>query len=623
MYLSRLKLWNFRRYGIATGEIDLEDEALDLKFNDGLNLLVGENDSGKTTILDAIRYVLLTQSREYIRFTTDDFHLAPSGTEADRATKFRIECEFRGFSPDEAAPFLEWASIETVDEEDQYVLRVWIEANRKGNRILFDVKAGQDAEGSQLPSVARDLLRVTFLKPLRDSDAELTPGRYSRLSQVLSSHSLFADAGDEHKLVGLLTVANDGVEDYFKNDSDGKTLLIELNSYLRDFFHHKEVHSADITLARNSLREILAKLNLQLNQANSGLGSQNILFIATELLLLKREDYLGLKLALIEEIEAHLHPQAQLRVIDYLQDTDGQFILTTHSPNLASKVHLRNLILVHGKSAYPMGPEFTKLCDGDYDFLERFLDVTKANLFFAKGVILVEGDAENLLVPVLAEVLDRPLHSYGVSIVNVGSTAFLRYSRVFLRVDEDESVLEIPVAVITDLDVPEPEGSLSGEEAQALRDQRNDKLRDKTAYYEDGRVNAFVSPCWTLEFELARSKFCKEVHYSMLEAKAIKNNTREQVSDTKRSEIEDEVKGLCERWERDTTTVRRDARSLCMALKKQKVSKVVMAQYLSHALLTDDRTDIRERLRSSKVLSYLVKAIEYVTEELPDVASDS
>jgi len=621
VYLSRLKLWNFRRYGIHTDEIELAHEALDIKFNGGLNLLVGENDCGKTTILDAIRYVLYTQSREYIRVTTDDFHLEPGKGEADRAAKFRIECEFRGFTTDEAAPFLEWVGIEAVDGSHEYILRVWMEANRKNDRVFSDVKAGQDGEGAQLPSAARDLLRVTYLKPLRDSDAELTPGRYSRLSQVLSSHGLFADAGEKHKLVKLLTEANAGVEDYFKNDPDGSILLKELNGYLCDFFHRKEVHGANITVARNCLREILAKLSLQLDQANSGLGSQNILFMATELLLLKREDYLGLKLALIEEIEAHLHPQAQLRVIDYLQSTDGQFILTAHSPNLASKVHLRNLILVHGKSAYPMGPEFTKLRSGGYDFLERFLDVTKANLFFAKGVILVEGDAENLLVPALAEVLDRPLHRYGVSIVNVGSTAFLRYSRVFLRADEGDSLLDIPVAVITDLDVPEPEGPLGKNEKVALEAERQELRTKKTERYSDSNVQAFVSSCWTLEYELGRSKLRRQTYRALLEAKAIKNNKDERVTNTKAKAIDAEVAEAVKDWKSETRE--EVARAICAELVAKHASKAVMAQCLAQLLTQGDRGRLRRLLQKSNELSYLVEAIEYVTEELPDVASDS
>ena len=79
-----------------------------------------------------------------------------------------------------------------------------------------------------------------------------------------------------------------------------------------------------------------------------------------------------------------------------------QFILSTHSITLASKIKLANLIVLKGKEAFPMSSEYTKMTPADYNFLERFLDATKANLFFARGLILVEGDAENLLVPAIA-----------------------------------------------------------------------------------------------------------------------------------------------------------------------------------------------------------------------------
>jgi putative ATP-dependent endonuclease of OLD family len=93
----------------------------------------------------------------------------------------------------------------------------------------------------------------------------------------------------------------------------------------------------------------------------------------------------------------------------------------------------------------------TLLEDGDYSFLERFLDATKANMFFAQGVIFVEGDAENLLLPIIAELIGRPLHKHGVSIINVGSLAFKRYSSIFLR--NDQKNLNFPVSIITDLDL--------------------------------------------------------------------------------------------------------------------------------------------------------------------------
>ena len=184
----------------------------------------------------------------------------------------------------------------------------------------------------------------------------------------------------------------------------------------------------------------------------SGLGTLNLLCIAAEMLLFNNQKK-GLKLALVEELEAHLHPQYQLRLIEYIssQGKNEQFILSTHSITLASKIKLASMIVLKENDAFPMSSEYTKMLPADYNFLERFLDATKANLFFAKGLIMVEGDAENLLIPAIAQLIGKNLYQYGVSVVNVGSTAYKRYVKIFKR--RDGKSFGMPIAVISDLDV--------------------------------------------------------------------------------------------------------------------------------------------------------------------------
>ena len=111
--------------------------------------------------------------------------------------------------------------------------------------------------------------------------------------------------------------------------------------------------------------------------------------------------------------------------------------MTTHSPLLASVVELNNLLLIQNRKAFSMREGETMLDSSDYKFLERYLDATKANLFFAKGVIIVEGPGEALLLPTLAQLLNRNLTDYGISIVDVKSTGLRRYARIFQRKERD------------------------------------------------------------------------------------------------------------------------------------------------------------------------------------------
>ncbi|WP_318506086.1 ATP-dependent nuclease [Bacillus sp. T3] len=456
MYLSELRIWNFRKYGTIN-----EEPGLIVPFNNGLNLLVGENDSGKTAIIDAIKYILGTQSNDYQRMTEKDFYKPLGGK---RTNELKIECTFTDLSPTEAGNFIEWLNF---NKDDDYELHIRLKAKIVKNGIVLDIRAGVEGADIQLDGAARELLRTTYLKPLRDAEHELTPGYRSRLAQILKSHELFQIKEDNHPLVYFIKKANQQINDYFSKetitieDSDkqqvitstGSKISDALNQFLNEFFPEGKQSKAVFSISDVELADVLRKLSLIIDDNTSGLGTLNLLFIATELLLLQDNSIDGMKLALIEEIEAHLHPQAQLRLIDFLQNVQkkGQFILTTHSTTLASSINLKNLIICRDNQVYPMGPEYTQLAEDDYSFLERFLDATKANLFFARGVILVEGDAENLLVPTIAMILGKPLHKYGISIVNVGSTAFLRYAKIFMR--KDGKKMNIPVAIITDLDV--------------------------------------------------------------------------------------------------------------------------------------------------------------------------
>lgn len=96
MYLKELNLWNFRKYKTTD-----KNPGLKIEFNNGVNLIVGENDSGKSAIVDAIKILLQTQSSEYIKINDDDFY----HSDDFESNVFKIECIFDELSDEEAKNF--------------------------------------------------------------------------------------------------------------------------------------------------------------------------------------------------------------------------------------------------------------------------------------------------------------------------------------------------------------------------------------------------------------------------------------------------------------------------------------------------------------------------------------
>ncbi len=492
MYLSGLKLRNFRKFW-SQSEIyvdkELREPDLDIQFSKWLNVLIGENDSWKTAIIDAIKLILKTHSIERIRLEVEDFH---KNTE-----KLRIECRFNELSSEEAKNFTEWLGIKWDWEEAKTYLKVILEANRKNEKILpFDIKAGADDIWYPLDAEAKEYLKTTYLKPLRDAKWELIPKKGSRLSQILQGHELFKDKNENHSLVEVFAGFKEKIEEYFAKNWDGENVKRDLDQFLKKFLGRDSISKFEIT--EQKLKNILETLKLTLEDGNLGLWSHNLLFIASELLNLNREWRNGIRLGLIEELEAHLHPQAQLRVVESFQEEKNvQFILTTHSPNLASKVALENLIIcgkdTDGKqNVFSLKKGSTKLDDGDYKFLERFLDVTKSNLFFAKGIIMVEWRSEEILIPALAKKIGIDLTQKWISIINVGWTSFLRYAKIFQR--NEAPFMKIPVAVITDNDIyPDIEA-----EKKKVQEEKNETLKSN----ESELVKFFMGEYWTLEWAI-------------------------------------------------------------------------------------------------------------------------
>ncbi|MDC5521956.1 AAA family ATPase [Acinetobacter baumannii] len=604
MYLSNIKLWNFRKYGEVGSPFDLAKPNLDLNFTKGLNVLIGENDSGKTAIIDAIKLVLKTHSYDYIKVEDKDFF--------DGSTRFRIELEFCDLTDDEAKNFTEWLGWEGTGADAQTFLKLNYDVTRNNNKINpSDVKAGADSEGYLLTAEAKEYLKTTYLRPLRDAENELVSKRNSRLSQILLGDPTFKNKEQNHELVYMFEGLNTNLKKYFKGEEisffnkdghpttatyeDGRAIKDKIDGYIKDFYN--EGIFTEFNVSSTELKSILEKFSLFLeSQRNVGLGTLNRLFMAAELLHLNKEDWHGLRLGLIEELEAHLHPQAQMQVIEALQrQTNIQLILSTHSSNLASKVKLENLILCNKGNAFPLGKSYTKLDEKNYIYLEKFLDTTKANLFFAKGVILVEGWAEEILIPSFAKAFGIDLTAKGVSVVNIGGVGFQHYANIFLR--QKPPYMTIPVVVITDTDIRTYEKVIEKiEQKDVIRYIKKDNSQETSEKIAEIKAKSssnlkyFPAPQWTLEYCLFKSPKLTEIFQSNA-----KSTHPLIFSDDKDFELE-----------------------LAKQLFNQGLKKTEIAYKISHDLdeiakdLSHQSLNLHET-DSTDSIYYLIEAIRYVT----------
>jgi putative ATP-dependent endonuclease of OLD family len=608
LYLHRIYANNFRAFGDGTN-----GPILNWELNKGLNVLIGENDAGKTSIIDAIRHVLWTTSFEYVRLFEHDFHIAGS----IRAETLIIEATLRDLSPEQEASVLEWLTYET-DGSRSLILnlqaRILPPQAKRRSRIDTLVRAGRNGTGPEIGAAVRDLVRTTYLRPLRDAESELKPGRLSRLSQILGAHTLIAEQekSDFDKLnpavvpttlVGLMEHAQHHIG---KHDVI-KTVQKNINdNYLQRMSFAGDDLVSEIRIAGDlSLTPILERFELALlppgdmspNERCARLGYNNALFMATELVLLREGDELGM--LLVEEPEAHLHPQLQARVMNLIEQhaknekRPVQVVMTTHSPSLAASSAIESMTLVHKAKAYRLRPDDTRLARADYGFLHRFIDATKSNLFFARGVAIVEGPAEALLLPVVAEVAGLSFARYGISVVNVGGVGLYHYARIFQRSKVDECI-PIPVACITDRDIvpdvakcyvsaPKKGKRFEGDYQPGEADEAVRRKVDRVEVAGDIHVKVFVADHWTLEYDLARAGLAELMYHAI--QLAIKADTRgERLTEADEAATLAEAAICWDALKASSATPEALATRIYQPLYEGDASKAVAAQYAANLL---------------------------------------
>ncbi len=468
MYLSKINIFNYK--GI---------KELKAHFDPAINIIVGENGSCKSALIDAIRLLYnLGEQRRDLFVTDEDFYVDPITFESSEV--FSITYKFKDLTDEQKGAFFEYMVIEDDPERDFAQITISYE-KRETRGPKFSYYTGKN-EGQKADPKTFELFQHYYLDALRDSTKDLLSNRRNILGELIRRD--IPKGKRTEAIESIIAGAND---DLLQQD-EVKTARDNINENLGQIFKAYAENKIGLHIEKSRIEYILnlVKPYLPFDRKNligegmslpqNSLGANNLIYIATVLGDIKqrvKEDELTHYALLIEEPEAHLHPQLQLSLYNFLtaanESDNSQLFITTHSPTLTSKVPLDNLILLDKKS-YQIGACFSNrqtdqivqdttknVALSDHDFfkkkrqLQRYLDVTRCQLFYSRGVLLVEGISEELLIPAFCQLLDFNLEDYRIELIDVKGVSFYPFLALFNSNQLDKKLPKL-VSVVSDDD---------------------------------------------------------------------------------------------------------------------------------------------------------------------------
>lgn len=501
MFIKKLTLVNYRNF-----------KAANFCFDKGINTIIGENASGKTNLFRAIRLLLDNSMPRYsLRLEEGDFNrsignwrghwiiisvefddissdetsqslfLHGVGNAEDkiihRATyslifrpkssirqslstlkigdKTALEKILSDISIEDYETILTGKSDVNLNDRDIYKKIVGDFEN-----VCFPSTLNHPEIGVKLPNILNITNEVsfTFIKALRDVVSDFHNNRTNPLLTLLKRKSGEVSSTDFQPIADLVRDLNTNIEKLPDICSVSNDIASTIKDAVGDTYSPKGM------TIRSSLSEeadeLFQSLKLFVAESNDGhegtihemsLGGANLLYLTLKLLEFKYQ-HANQSIAnflLIEEPEAHIHTHIQKSLFENIRFTNTQIIYSTHSSNISEISNIKNMNiigLVDGKCE--VFQPSSMLNDEQCGFIQRYLDAIRSNLLFARSVILVEGDAEELLIPTLVKrVVGLNLDEIGISLINIRSTGFENVALLF-----NDNRIKKRCSIITDLD---------------------------------------------------------------------------------------------------------------------------------------------------------------------------
>ena len=493
LYISRVVIKNYRNF-----------KDLDVKLQHE-SVIVGENNVGKTNFIKAIQLILdPTLSDEDRMLSESDFNDSlenPMENNQEILIQIYISNHRNNIA---VMTMLSDATILDDNENEVLLLsyKFFPHVDEFGKKeYQYEVYMKNDMS-RKFGSRERKYLNLKVIKALRDVEAELRNSKKSPVKKMLDEYRISKDIleniANEYKQCGDRVLNLDEINDMTTHINERFSEILGNHDYDISL----QAMEVDPTKVLGSLKILMANRSV----SDSSLGLDNILYISLVLQMLKDKtipsfiagsEYADLlskgnseilnacyvsnvsgnytlkpdideknstqlytfmsdngygnnavTLLAIEEPEAHLHPAYQRLIYKDVINRNGfPMLMTTHSTHITSVSPIKSLVHLHQVKGNTVAHSTASMpmIEGEFLDVERYLDVKRGEIFLGKGVLLVEGIAEEYIIPKMAERLDKPLDEKGIVVCNINCTNFKPYMKIL-------NSLSIPYAVITDGD---------------------------------------------------------------------------------------------------------------------------------------------------------------------------
>lgn len=469
------------------------------------SVIVGENNVGKTNFIKALQLILDPSLSDEDRMLSESDFNDSLKNPMENNQEILIQIYISNYRRNVAIMTM-LSDATVLDAEGNEVLllsyKFFPHIDEFGKKEYQYEVYMRDDMSRKFGSRERKYLNIKVIKALRDVEADLRNSKKSPVKKMLDDYKISKEVleniASEYKECGDCVLDLDEINDMTMHINERFSEILGNHDYDISL----QAMEVDPTRVLGSLKMLMANRSV----SDSSLGLDNILYISLVLQMLKdktvptfvsgseyselltkenseiidecyisnaggnyvlrtdlnEENYASLytfmadnghgnnavTLLAIEEPEAHLHPVYQRLIYKDVINRNGfPILLTTHSTHITSVAPIKSLVHLHQEAGNTVAHSTASMpmLEGEFLDVERYLDVKRGEIFLGKGVILVEGIAEEYIIPKLAELLGKSLDEKGIVVCNINCTNFKPYMKML-------NSLSIPYAVITDGD---------------------------------------------------------------------------------------------------------------------------------------------------------------------------